>query len=61
MWLITPIGFFSIVQKPGDKQNGTLTVRSRVRSDLEALKESYLPGLGQIQESHNTRRGDCAG
>ena len=54
MWLVTPIGFFSIVQKPGDKQNGTLTVRSRVRSDLAALKQHYLPGLGPIQESHDT-------
>jgi hypothetical protein len=24
MWLITPIGFFSIVEKPNDKGNGTL-------------------------------------
>jgi hypothetical protein len=54
MWLVTPIGFFSIVQKPGDKQNRTLTVRSRVRSDLAALKQHYLPGLGPIQESHDT-------
>ncbi|WEN41952.1 hypothetical protein CKCBHOJB_01534 [Thauera sp. GDN1] len=54
MWLITPIGFFSIVQKPGDKRNGTLTVRSRVRNDLAALKQRYLPGLGPIQEGHDT-------
>jgi len=54
MWLITSIGFFSVVQKPGDKQNGTLTVRSRVRSDLAALKQHYLPGLGPIQESLDT-------
>lgn len=54
MWLVTPIGFFSIVQKPGDKKNGTLTVRSRVRSDLAALQQHYLPGLGPIQESHDT-------
>lgn len=54
MWLITPIGFFSIVQKPGDKQTDTLTVRSRVRSDLAALKQHYLPGLGAIQESLDT-------
>lgn len=54
MWLITPIGFFSIVQKPGDKANGTLTVRSRVRGDLAALKQHYLPGLGLIQESNDT-------
>lgn len=54
MWLVTPIGFFSIVQKLGDKKNGTLTVRSRVRSDLAAIKQHYLPGLGTIQESHDT-------
>ncbi len=54
MWLITPVGFFSIVQKPGDKQNDTLTVRSRIRSDLAALRQQYLPGLGPIQESQDT-------
>ncbi len=54
MWLITPVGFFSIVQKPGDKQNDTLTVRSRIRSDLAALRQHYLPGLGPIQESQDT-------
>ena len=54
MWLITPIGFFSIVQKPDDKQKDTLTVRSRVRSDLVALKQHFLPGLGWIQESLDT-------
>ena len=26
MWLLTPEGFFSIVQKPGDAARGTLTV-----------------------------------
>ena len=35
MWIYTRIGFFSIVQKNGD---GTLTVRSRVRNDLEAFR-----------------------
>ncbi len=54
MWLITPIGFFSIVQKPGDQQGGTLTLRARVRSDLVALKQQYLPSLGTIQESHDS-------
>jgi 8-oxo-dGTP pyrophosphatase MutT (NUDIX family) len=37
MWLMTDLGFFSIVQKPGDKASGLLTIRSRVRTDLEAL------------------------
>lgn len=35
MWLYTNIGFFSIVQKDGA---GTLTIRSRVRKDLENLR-----------------------
>jgi ADP-ribose pyrophosphatase YjhB (NUDIX family) len=54
MWLITPIGFFSVVQKPDDKHAGTLTVRARLRSDLAALKLHYLPGLGAINESSDT-------
>lgn len=54
MWLITPIGFFSVVQKAEDKQRDTLTVRSRVRGDLAALKQHYLPSLGPIQESHDS-------
>lgn len=53
MWLITPIGFFSIVQKPTDKARDTLTVRARVRSDLEALRDTCLPSLGEIKESPN--------
>lgn len=44
MWLITLIEFFSIVQKSGDRQAGTLTVRARVRSDIAALKQNYLLG-----------------
>lgn len=44
MWLITPIGFFSIVQKPNDKH---LTVRARVRRDLDELRERYLPALSR--------------
>jgi hypothetical protein len=42
MWLFTPFGFFSIVQKPGDP---SLTIRARVREDLDALRERYLPSL----------------
>ncbi|MFM2148283.1 MAG: hypothetical protein RLZZ187_589 [Pseudomonadota bacterium] len=37
MWLMTDIGFFSIVEKPADKGSGLLTIRSRMRSDLEAF------------------------
>ncbi|SAK84306.1 NUDIX domain protein [Caballeronia hypogeia] len=51
MWIITSIGFFSVVQKPGDIAADTLTVRARVRGDLEALRVQYLPRLGPITES----------
>jgi len=47
MWLITNFGFFSVVQKPGDDM---LTVRSRVKADLEELQNRYIPNLsGGIQ------------
>lgn len=48
MWLFTNFGFFSIVRKPEDESAGTLTVRSRVKSDLEALRDKYLPKMGSI-------------
>ena len=54
MWLITPLGFFSIVRKPDDVGAGTLTIRARVKSDLEALREHCLPGLGKIKENAGT-------
>ncbi len=40
MWLITPTGFFSIVCKSGDIKAGTLTIRARVKSDLETAQPS---------------------
>jgi hypothetical protein len=53
MWLITPVGFFSIVRKPGDLAAGTLTVRARSREDLEALAAT-LPSLGPIADRGGT-------
>lgn len=50
MWIVSTIGFFSVVEKPWDREQGTLTVRARVRADLEALRELYLPLLGGIVE-----------
>lgn len=50
MWIITELGFFSIVQKPEDKASGMLTVRSRVRSDLESLGERHLKLATPITE-----------
>jgi len=42
MWLMTNIGFFSAVQKPGTE---FLTVRARVKNDLDVLRAKYLPDL----------------
>lgn len=44
MWLFTTTGFYSIVQKPGETR---LTVRTRVRSDLDRLRKKYLPELSE--------------
>lgn len=54
MWLITPVGFFSVVRKPEDIAAGTLTVRSRVRSDLDALRAGFLLELTPTKESTST-------
>lgn len=54
MWLMTPIGFFSIVEKPDDRGRGTLTIRARVKSDLEALGQRYLPDMGETVEYQGT-------
>jgi hypothetical protein len=57
MWLLTTFGFFSIVEKPRDRAAGMVTVRARVRGDIESLRAKYLPGLGEIQA---TPDGDYA-
>ena len=54
MWLITNFGFFSVVQKPDDEGAHTLTVRARVKADLEALRDRYLPELGPITANAGT-------
>jgi len=40
MWIFTNIGFFSVVEKDG---KGTLTVRARIKEDIEALRDKYFP------------------
>jgi hypothetical protein len=42
MWIVAERGFVSIVQKPWDKRQGTLTVRARCREDLEAFLGSKV-------------------
>ena len=51
MWLFTPDGFYSIVQKPGHDH---LTVRSRVASDLDILREKFMPTLSATDEGTGT-------
>jgi len=42
MWLFTTVGFFSVVQKAN--QDG-LTVRARVKEDIDRLRVKYMPKL----------------
>lgn len=42
MWILTTIGFFSVVRKPGDV---LLTVRARCAGDLDSLRTKYMPAL----------------
>jgi hypothetical protein len=37
MWVFLPNSMLSIVQKPGDAEVGTLTVRGRVAGDIESV------------------------
>ena len=45
MWVTSTIGFFSAVQKTGTDY---ITVRSRAQADLDRLRETYLPELGEV-------------
>lgn len=50
MWVLTPFGFFSIVQKSFEP-HGLLTIRARSRGDLENLRDQYLESkMSQIIE-----------
>ena len=53
MWLVTDIGFYSIVQKPWDIKEDTLTVRGRVKDDMNALYK-LIPQQDQFTKiTHN--------
>ena len=50
MWILTPFGFFSVVQKTFEP-HGLLTIRARSRGDLENLRDQYLGNkMSQILE-----------
>jgi len=51
MWVFSVVGFFSVVQKPGDS---FLTVRARVASDLDRLREKYMPELSETNKGQGT-------
>jgi hypothetical protein len=53
MWILTACGFYSVVQKPEDVAKGEVSIRARVRADLEALAE-FLPAMGDIIESDDS-------
>ena len=52
MWLFTKAGFFSVVKK-GGKPDKPLCIRSRVREDLENLREME-PSLDEVTEEAGT-------
>ncbi len=57
MWVVTPLGTFSIRCTPADTAKGTLTIESRTRSDLEALVAAVLPSACPIIEVIARQRG----
>jgi len=57
MWMVTPLGAFSVRCSPADLRNGTLTIESKVRSDLEALVAAVLPSACPIVEVLSKSRG----
>ena len=54
MWVLHPsVGFLSVVAKPWDRPNGTMTIRARVHDDLVRFK-AFLPSMGPIIESQDS-------
>jgi hypothetical protein len=54
MWILHPnIGFLSVVEKPWNKPDDTLTIRARVYDDLVRLK-AYLPSMSDIISSEDS-------
>jgi len=57
MWVFTSVGFFSVVEKYEDRDAEILTVRSRVKADLDALCERFMPELGPTIKNGGTDYG----
>ncbi len=58
MWLIAKRGFYSIVEKPEDRGEGLVTVRARVRQDIETLVDQLEAGGFARPEIIPTPRAD---
>lgn len=43
MWVFTPEGFYSVVQKRQDRKKNTLTIRTRNRADIDSLVANHFP------------------
>src|SRR5690349_5835891 len=52
MWILTPVGFVSVVSKRGEQK---LQVRARCKEDLDNVREEYCKKLGPTL---HTPRGD---
>ena len=46
MWIFLPNSYPSIVQKSGDAEAGTLTVRGRIKGDIEAVRTDAVVSEG---------------
>ena len=53
MWLFTPNGFFSVVEKADDRKNNTLTVRTRNREDIDWLVATHFPKAKPYRVKHS--------
>src|SRR4051812_4990568 len=61
MWIFTTTAFVSVVADPGRRRG--LVCRARVRGDLDALRQQYLPELSPTECSSTTDypyRGRCS-
>ena len=54
MWMLTTIGFFSVVEDSEDADR--LLVRARVREDLERLRDTHLPDLHIVENAGSDYR-----
>jgi hypothetical protein len=54
MWIMTDLGFFGSVEKPGGRTADRPTIRARVPGDLEALRAAVPPDLGATVERGRT-------